>query len=97
LQITVLFFTVLREIVGKKEEKLQFPDNTKVTISQVLKTLNSQHGKSFTEYVYESQLDEVKTFLQFFVNGQSASGKNGLETVLCNGDVLAIVPPVGGG
>jgi MoaD family protein len=97
LQITVLFFTILREIVDKKEENLQFPNDTKVTISEVLKDLNGRYGKPFAEYVFEPQIDEVKTFLQFFVNGQSASAKNGLETMLYDGDVLAIVPPVGGG
>jgi MoaD family protein len=97
LQITVLFFTILREIVNKKEEKIQFPSDGKVTISDVLTDLNSRYGKPFAEYVFEPKIDEVKTFLQFFVNGQSASAKYGLETVLHDGDVLAIVPPVGGG
>jgi len=97
LQISVRFFTILRETTGKKEETLQFPKNTKVTVDSVLRKLATQYGKNFTEYVYDPRSGEVKSFLQFFVNGKTASTLNGLQTELCNGDLLAIVPPVGGG
>jgi molybdopterin converting factor small subunit len=39
----------------------------------------------------------VRGFLQFLVNGKSASSLKGLQTELSDGDVLAILPPVGGG
>jgi molybdopterin synthase sulfur carrier subunit len=97
LQVSVRFFTVLREVTGKKEEILQFSEGTKVTVDTVLKSLAKSYGKRFTEYVYEPRTGEVKGFLQFFINGKSASTLNGLETVLEDGDVLAIVPPVSGG
>jgi molybdopterin synthase sulfur carrier subunit len=97
LKVSVRFFTVLREVAGKKEETLQFAEGEKVTVDAVLKALSSRYGKPFTEYVYDQQTGEVKGFLQFFVNGQSTSALNGLESALHDGDVLAIVPPVGGG
>jgi molybdopterin synthase sulfur carrier subunit len=97
LHISVRFFTSLREIVGKKEETLEFPQGQKVTIETVLETLKQRYGKQFVEYVYNRETEEVKGFLQFLVNGKSASTMNGLETMLEDGDVLAILPPVGGG
>jgi sulfur-carrier protein len=97
LQVSVRFFTVLREVTGKKEETLQFTEGEKVTVNAVLMALSKLYGKPFTEYVYDQQTGEVKGFLQFFVNGQSTSALNGLESALMDGDVLAIVPPVGGG
>ncbi|MCW4009726.1 MAG: MoaD family protein [Candidatus Bathyarchaeota archaeon] len=97
MQVSVRFFTVLREITGKREETAQFAEAEKVTVGSVLKALSNRYGKQFSDYIYNSNGDEVKGFLQFFVNGQSASGLNGLETEVHNGDVLAIVPPVGGG
>jgi molybdopterin synthase sulfur carrier subunit len=97
LQVSVRFFTSLRELTGKKEETLKFRDSETITVDKVLKTLAKRYGKSFVEYVYDGKTGEVKSFLQFLVNGRSASTLNGLDTTLSDGDVLAIIPPVGGG
>jgi molybdopterin synthase sulfur carrier subunit len=93
----VRFFTSLREITNKKEETLKFPEDEKVTVDTILKTLAQRHGKRFVEYIYDAKTDEVKGFLQFLVNGKSAATLNGLQTELEDGDALAILPPVGGG
>jgi len=97
LQISVRFFTALREITGKKEETLKFKDDQPVTISFVLDVLAKRYGKDFFEYVFDRRGGQVRSFLQFLVNGRSASTFDGLETKLTDGDVLAIIPPVGGG
>ncbi len=97
MQVSVRFFTSLREIVDKKEETLNFSEDAKVTVDLVLKTLANRFGKRFVEYVYDGKTGEVRGFLQFLINGKSASTQNGLETELEDGDVLAILPPVGGG
>jgi molybdopterin converting factor small subunit len=59
--------------------------------------LAQRYGKGFVEYVYDAQTREVRAFLQFLINGKSASSLKGLQTELKDGDVLAILPPVGGG
>ena len=97
MRVSVRFFTSLREIIKKKEETLEFSDNQKVTMDKVLETLTQKHGKNFTDYVYDVKTHEVRGFLQFLVNGKSASTLNGLQTELSDGDVLARLPPVGGG
>jgi len=55
--------------------------------------LAKKYGKSFVNYVYDYRTGEVKGFLQFLVNGQSSDRDRELR----NDDVLAIIPPVGGG
>ncbi len=97
VEVKVRFFTSLREIVGKREEILSFPEDVTVTVDLVLKTLSKEYGAPFTEYVYEEKTGKPKSFLQFLVGGTSTSTLNGLETQLKVGDVLAILPPVGGG
>lgn len=97
MRVSVRFFTILSEVTGKKEEVLKFPKGQTVTVSSVLEILAERYGKGFAEYVYDSNTREVKGFLQFLVNGRSASSFNGLDTRLQDGDVLAIIPPVGGG
>ena len=97
MRVSVRFFTILREITGKKEEVLKFPKGQTVTVDSVLKILAERYGRGFAEYVYDSNTGEVKGFLQFLVNGRSTSSFDGLDTKLQDGDVLAIIPPVGGG
>ena len=97
MQVSVRFFMILREVVGKKEERLQFSKSQKVTVNVVLKQLSEKYGKAFIDYVYDSNSGEVKGFLQFLVNGRSISTSGGLGFELSDGDVLAILPPVSGG
>ncbi len=97
MEVKVRLFTSLREIAGKKEETLAFPDNQKVTVDAALKTLANQNGKAFSDYLYNAKTGQPKSFLQFLVNGASTTTLQGLQTVLRDGDVLAILPPVGGG
>ena len=97
MEVKVRFFTNLREIANKKEETLTFAEGEKVTVDLALKTLAEKYGKPFAEYLYDSKTRQVKNFLQLLVNGTSTSTLNGLETELKDGDVLAILPPVGGG
>jgi molybdopterin synthase sulfur carrier subunit len=97
LKVSVRFFTSLREITGKREEALSFQEGERVTIDVVLKTLKETYGRRFAEYVYDAEIGQVRSFLQLLVNGRSASTMNGLQTILKEGDVIAILPPVGGG
>ena len=97
MEVKVRFFTNLREIVNKREEIVTFTSDGNVTVDLVLKALSQKHGKPFKDYVYDDKTGQPKGFLQFLVNGNSASTLKGLETELKDGDVLAILPPVGGG
>lgn len=91
------FFTTLREIIGKREELITFADDEDAIVEKLLKKLAKRHGKSFTDYVYDSRTGEVRGFIQLLVNGRSTSTLEELNTKLKNGDVVAIIPPVGGG
>jgi molybdopterin synthase sulfur carrier subunit len=95
VKVTVRFFTTLREIVGKGEEKYEVKV-TDLTVGELLKQLEEKYGKPFQEYVYDEK-GEVKSYLQLLVNGRSITTLQGMETKLKEGDTLAIIPPVGGG
>jgi MoaD family protein len=97
LEVKVRFFTNLREILDKREETLTFTDDEIVTVNLVLEKLSKEYGILFTEYVFDEKTNQPKNFLQFLVNGESTSTLNGLKTILLNGAILAILPPVGGG
>ncbi len=97
MQVSVRFFTSLRELIGRKEETLEFPEGAAVKVDTVMEVLRQRYGKPLVEYVYDCETGDVKGFLQLLVNGKSVTTLNGLQTELSTGDVLAILPPVGGG
>ena len=96
LKVSVRFFATLRAKVGKKTESLEFPDLEDVTFEKVLGRLVGLYGKDFEEYVFDRNAD-VQGYLTLLVNGRSIETLDGLKTKLIDGDVLAILPPVGGG
>ena len=63
----------------------------------MLKRLSEIYGKDFVEYVFDGKTGEIQSYLLLLVNGRSITVLGGLETRLIDGDVLAILPPVGGG
>jgi len=93
----VRFFASLRELVGKKVEQIEFPDSEEVTVGKVLERLSEIHGRDFSEYVFDGETGEIRSYLLLLVNGRSITVLEGLETRFLDGDVLAILPPVGGG
>ncbi len=91
------FFTTLREVTGKREETIEFTKDSMVTLDDVLQKLTKKHGKDFAEYVYDRRTNQPKGFLQFLINGKSITPTKDVKAKLRDGDVLAIIPPVGGG
>jgi MoaD family protein len=97
LIVKVLFFTSLREITGKREELIELLEKDSITINLILLLLTKRFGKAFKNYVYSTKTNNVRGFLQFLINGKSIQPSTIFQAKLKDGDVLAILPPVGGG
>lgn len=95
VRVSVRLFTTLRELAGKSEESLEF-SVSEITVRDVLEELAKGHGKAFKDYLYNEK-GRVGEHLQLLVNGKSVTSMEDLETLLKEGDEVAIVPPVGGG
>lgn len=91
------FFASLRELVGRKVEHIEFQNSREATVEKVLKRLSEIYGEDFVEYVFDGETGEVRSYLLLLVNGRSITVLDELETRLTDDDVLAILPPVGGG
>ena len=94
MKVEVRFFTSLREITGYKVNKILLQNSS--TVEELLTLLSEKHGKNFREYIYNKK-GEVQGFLSFLVNGKNINIMQGFDTKLKEDDVVAILPPVGGG
>ena len=94
MKVEVKFFTSLREITGKKVDRIQLQDA--ITVNELVKMLSEKYGKKFREYIYDKD-GVTQEFLSFLVNGKNINKMQGFDTKLEDQDVIAILPPVGGG
>ena len=94
MEITVSYFTVLRSITEKRQEKINIEEDS--TFEDILTILVKRYGKNFERYV--SSGEEKKGLpLVFLLNGQDIWQFNGLKTRLHDGDNVALMPPIAGG
>jgi MoaD family protein len=94
MKVIVRYFTVLREITGKREEEIDAKEGS--TVEAILSFLNEKYGKKFERYILSGREREGLKLL-FLVNGQNIEKLDGLRTKLQNGSILTIIPPVAGG
>jgi molybdopterin synthase sulfur carrier subunit len=94
MKIKVKFFTSLRDITDKKVDEIQL--KSIITVEELLTLLSEKYGKKFREYIYNKK-GKVQDFLSFLVNGKNINNLQGFDTKLKEGDIIAILPPVGGG
>lgn len=81
MQITVRYFAVVRERVGKETETLSVADGA--TVAEAMATLEASYPA----------IASLATVLRAAVNQEMVTG----EHVLAPGDELALIPPVAGG
>ena len=81
MNVTVLFFAAHRDLVGASDASIDLPDGA--TVSTLLATLRAQGG----------DWERLPESASVAVNRKYADG----ETVLQDGDEVALIPPVAGG
>lgn len=92
--VKVNFYATFRPIVGGKTLVLDLPPGS--TIDQFLQTLFRIHPALRPELL--SGTGEIHRYVHIFVNGRDIHYlPEGRQTLLKEGDMLDIFPPVGGG
>ena len=91
MQVTVKVFGGLRETLGTPELSIQLPKD--VPLHALLERLRVD------EPAFAKRLDKglAKGYLNILRNGRNVRFLDGLDTHLAEADVIACLPPVGGG
>jgi len=95
VKVRVQYFAAVRELVGLREETLELADGS--TVSVLIDGLVKRHGRRFSEFLYAAGTGNLRPSIQLLIGDMSVSSTKGLSTVLSDGVVFAIIPPVGGG
>ena len=73
----------------------QFSDTEKANVRQVLNSVKTSHPE-----IYQRWCDadgNIRETLTMFINGEHIRYRNGLETIVTEGDEIYIVPLITGG
>lgn len=94
MEITVHYFTILRELTGKRQEKIKIKGNS--TLQDVLTVLAETYGERFKRYVSPPKRKKGLQ-LVLLLNNQDIAQLDGLKTTLHDGDTVSLILPIAGG
>jgi len=92
--ITTKYFAALRDIIGKREEAFEFEGE--VNAKKFLDTLVARYGEKVAEFLLD-QKGTLRDSLVMLVNGTAVDTSDLASLKLKNGDLVVILPPIGGG
>ncbi len=96
MSITVKSFLTLRHVMNDQSE-IVF-ENAPMTIRELLDRLGEMFGQELIDMMFEPETKVVHHYFKIIVNGRHYTTlPDKAETVLQDGDVVAIFPPVAGG
>jgi len=95
LKIKVRYFTTLRELARTMEEEIEMKNGA--TLVDLLEKIVLKYGETAFNYLYDEKSGAIDPSIQFLVNGVSIRNLQGIRTELKDRNVVAIVPPIGGG
>ena len=94
MEVEVRYYAMLREAAGTRREELELPEGS--IFGDLMDVVVDKYGPVFRRYVFDDDGRE-RDYLSFMVNGVSVHSREGFDTPLADGDVVTILPPVGGG
>jgi molybdopterin synthase sulfur carrier subunit len=96
MSIRVRFFAHLRDLAGKREIELDV-GNEERTILDLVQILSRTLGEDFKNALLDPKTGKVRRYIKIMVKGKDLELLNGLKTVVRDGDIVQLFPPIGGG
>jgi molybdopterin synthase sulfur carrier subunit len=93
MQVVVRTIGPFSDKMGFQQLTIQLTGHT---VSDLLQQLCKERGDKFRNVILDEK-GNLRSYVKLLVNGRGLHLLEGLKTVLADGDVVAIFPPVAGG
>ncbi|MFQ6011752.1 MAG: sulfur carrier protein ThiS [Nitrososphaerales archaeon] len=94
IEITVKYLALVREMTHSDKDLIHMPEGSKV--SQLIDQIAKSHGNQIRSNLLEDQ-GRTPTSFAIIVNGDILERNKFDQTLLKDGDEVAIIPPIAGG
>jgi molybdopterin synthase sulfur carrier subunit len=94
MRVEVKFYALIREATGRRREEVELP--AKSSVADLLSLIAKKYGEDMARFIYNEE-GKVRNYLSYMLNGYNIYSLSGPDTPLKDGDVLAFLPPIGGG
>ena len=94
MKVIIKYFAMIRDMTGHKDDTLNFYKET--SIKRMLSDLCDMYGEDFKRVVC-SEDESLRKGLILLLNGEAVNNDDLESKILMDRDVVAIMPPVGGG
>jgi molybdopterin converting factor small subunit len=86
---------IVRISSGRLKLRVDFPPGSSATLRDSLLRATANHPD--TAAWWSDEAGRLRENLQIFVNGENARYRNGLDTLLTDGDEVYVIPLIAGG
>lgn len=94
MRVEVKYYAMIREATGTRVETLEVLEGS--SVDDLLGLLVRMYKEGLSNFIYDEE-KKVRDYLSFMLNGLNVYSLKGMSTLLRDGDIFAILPPVGGG
>jgi sulfur-carrier protein len=95
MPVTVDIVGHARDMLDRPIQAISFTPG--MVLRDVLIGLSAHCKGDFSRAIYDASRDCMNEYVAVFVNSKEARALDGLDTVLKDGDVITILPPMAGG
>lgn len=91
--LKIVFLSFLKDITGMDKYLKQYEKGMK--INTLMDSLIRDFGEKFKKLMHEN--DKLSKFILIGLNGKDIRALEGLNTPLKDGDIICLLPAIGGG